>query len=218
MADRHILEQWYYDVPIVTRVWTTATVITSVLVQCQVVTPFQLFYSVTSVWSKQQYWRILTTFLYFGPLSLDFMFHLFFLSRYSRSLEESSFRGQTADFTWLIFYSAVSLLVLSPITSMPFLSSPLSYSLVYLWARRNPSVRLSFLGLFVFSAPYLPWVLLGFSLIINNSLPKDDLLGIVVGHVYYFFSDIYPRIRNGSRPLDPPEFWKRMFGPREVPA
>lgn len=178
------------------------------------------------------------------------MFHIFFMSRYSRNLEESSFRGRTADFAWLILYSSVSLLVcstlsktrfphpcpgffkynpqrssntnlpqiLSPIASMPFLGSPLSFSLVYIWARRNPSVRLSFLGLFVFTAPYLPWVLLGFSLLLHNTLPKDDLLGIVVGHVYYFFSDIYPRIRNGSRPLDPPEFWRRLFAPRTAPA
>lgn len=54
MADVNQLEQWYYDVPIVTRVWTTAAVITSVLVQCQVVTPFQLFFSVSSVWGKRQ--------------------------------------------------------------------------------------------------------------------------------------------------------------------
>lgn len=101
---------------------------------------------------------------------------------------------------------------------MPFLGSPLSFSLVYIWARRNPSVRLSFLGLFIFSAPYLPWVLLLFSLVLNNSLPKDDLLGIVVGHIYYYFSDIYPRIANGSRPLDPPELWRRMFAPTPTPA
>ena len=201
MAELGTLEQWYYDVPIVTRVWTTASVLTSVLVQCQVVSPFQLFFSFSSVWYKrqvssspqhptttqlkkqpQQYWRLLTTFLYFGPLSLDFMFHLFFMTRYSRNLEESSFRNRTAEIAWLLFYSSASLLLLSPLMSMPFLGSPLSYSLVYLWARRNPSVRLSFLGLFVFSAPYLPWVLLGFSLVLNNTPPKEDLLGIAVGH------------------------------------
>ena len=33
------------------------------------------------------------------------------MSRYSRNLEESSFRGRTADFAWLIVYSAASLLV-----------------------------------------------------------------------------------------------------------
>lgn len=65
---------------------------------------------------------------------------------------------------------------------MHFLGSPLSFSLVYIWARRNPGVRLSFLGLFVFSAPYLPWVLLGFSLVLHNQIPKEDLSGIAVGH------------------------------------
>lgn len=68
---------------------------------------------------------------------------------------------------------------------MHFLGSPLSFSLTYIWARRNPSVRLSFLGLFVFSAPYLPWVLLGFSLVLHNQLPKEDLLGIAIGHGKY---------------------------------
>lgn len=218
MAELNMLEQWYYEVPPVTRVWTTAAVITSILVQCQIVTPYQLFYSSVSVWGKSQYWRLITTFLYFGPLSLDFMFHIFFMSRYSRNLEESSFRGQTGEFAWLILYSSVSLLILSPIASMPFLGSPLSFSLVYIWARRNPSVRLSFLGLFVFTAPYLPWVLLGFSLLLHNTLPKDDLLGIVVGHIYYFFEDIYPRIRNGHRPLRSPEVWRRLFSARGVVA
>lgn len=39
------------------------------------------------------------------------MFHLFFMSRYSRSLEESSFRGQTAEFAWLMVMGAGTLLV-----------------------------------------------------------------------------------------------------------
>lgn len=49
------------------------------------------------------------------------MFHIFFMSRYSRNLEETSFRGQTADFAWLILYSAVSLLVRLLHSSLPLL-------------------------------------------------------------------------------------------------
>jgi Derlin-2/3 len=41
---------------------------------------------------------------------------------------------------------------------------------------------LSFLGLLVFKAPYLPWVLLAFSLIMHGTVPKDEMCGIVVGH------------------------------------
>lgn len=50
--------------------------------------------------------------------------------------------------------------------------------IVYVWARRNPYVPMAFLGLFNFNAPYLPWVLLGFTLLLNNAVPYGDILGI----------------------------------------
>ncbi len=65
---------------------------------------------------------------------------------------------------------------------MPFLGSALSSSLVYIWSRRNPETRLSFLGLLVFTAPYLPWVLMAFSLVLHGSVPKDEICGVIVGH------------------------------------
>jgi hypothetical protein len=46
------LEAWFWEMPVCTRWWTTATVLTSALVQCQMVTPFQLFYSVRTVFTK----------------------------------------------------------------------------------------------------------------------------------------------------------------------
>lgn len=49
---RNPLEAWFWEMPICTRWWTTATVLTSALVQCQMVTPFQLFYSVRTVFQK----------------------------------------------------------------------------------------------------------------------------------------------------------------------
>jgi hypothetical protein len=91
---------------------------------------------------------------------------------------------------------------------MPFLGHPLSSTLVYIWARRNPDTRLSFLGLLVFTAPYLPWVLMGFSLVLHGTIPKDEIMGVVIGHVWYFFSDVYPPLHNGSRPFDPPMWWR----------
>jgi Derlin-2/3 len=227
----------YIQMPLCTRWWTTATVLTSALVQCQIVTPFQLFYSFRAVFVKYQaslnlpalltndsltycqYWRLLTTFLYFGPLSLDLVFHVFFLTRYSRLLEESSGRSP-AQFSWLLLYATTCLICLSPLVSMPFLGHPLSSTLVYIWSRRNPDTRLSFLGLLVFTAPYLPWVLMGFSLVVHGTVPKDEIMGVVIGHVWYFFSDVYPPLHGGSRPFDPPMWWRRIFDgrPREDTA
>ena len=51
---------------------------------------------------------------------------------------------------------------------------------VYVWGRRHPYVQLSFLGIFTFTAPYLPWVLLAFSVVLRSS-PAIDLLGMVAG-------------------------------------
>lgn len=53
------LEQWFYEMPACTRYWTTATIITSVLVQCHVITPFQLFYSFRAVFVKNQVRRLI---------------------------------------------------------------------------------------------------------------------------------------------------------------
>jgi len=48
------LEQWFWEMPICTRIWTTATIATSVLVQCNIITPWQLFYSLRAVFVKNQ--------------------------------------------------------------------------------------------------------------------------------------------------------------------
>ena len=54
-------------------------------------------------------------------------------------------------------------------------------------------VRMSFLGLFPFTAPFLPWVLFSFSVMLGNSA-TIDLLGIAVGHIYFYLDEILPRI------------------------
>jgi hypothetical protein len=129
----------------------------------------------------RQYWRLVTTFFYFGPLSLDLLYHIFFLQRYSRLLEESSGRSP-AHFSWLLTFASTLLLCIAPMFSMTFLGSALSSTLIYIWSRKNPDTMLSFLGLLVFKAPYLPWVLLGFSVVMHGTVPKDEMCGIVVGH------------------------------------
>lgn len=48
------LEQWFYEMPPVTRWWTVATVATSVLVHCEIISAFQLFYSFRLVFLKSQ--------------------------------------------------------------------------------------------------------------------------------------------------------------------
>ena len=50
--------------------------------------------------------------------------------------------------------------------------------MVYVWGRggENANVRMSLLGLYNFNAPYLPWVLLAFSLCLRNPIETDFFL------------------------------------------
>jgi Derlin-2/3 len=56
---------------------------------------------------------------------------------------------------------------------------------------------------------------MGFSLVLHGSVPKDEIMGVLIGHVWYFFTDVYPPLHNGSRPLDPPSWWTRLFERRQ---
>ena len=67
-------------------------------------------------------------------------------------------------------------------------------------------MRMSLLGVLPFNAPYLPWVLLLFSLFIGNPI-ETDLLGMLVGHLYFFLDEIYPQVARvrGWR-------WQKLIG------
>jgi Derlin-2/3 len=79
--------------------------------------------------------------------------------------------------------------------------------------RRHRYVNLSFLGIFNFTAPYLPWVLLAFSVMLGSS-PAVDLMGMAAGHAYFFLEDVYPQM-TGRRPLRTPAAVRALFAGAE---
>lgn len=208
------LDQWYREIPVVTRTYITLAGLTTVACSFEVITPLSLYLNTKLIWEKGQVWRLVTNFLFFGVFGMDFVFHIFFLYRYSRSLEEGSFRRKTADFFYMLLFGAVLLtifaLVFSP-ANIHFLGSSLTFMLVYVWSKRNRDVQMRLLEVLDFTAPYLPWVLLGFSLLLHNN-PVVDLMGIGAGHIYFFLEDVYPQLENGRKVLVTPRFIKVLFG------
>ena len=58
-----------------------------------------------------QLWRLVTNFLFFGPIGFNFLFNMIFTYRYCRMLEEGSFRGRTADFFFMFFLGGLVMTV-----------------------------------------------------------------------------------------------------------
>uniref|UniRef100_A0A8C0U4Q9 Derlin n=1 Tax=Cyanistes caeruleus TaxID=156563 RepID=A0A8C0U4Q9_CYACU len=181
-------------VPPVTRAYTTACVLTTAAVQLELITPFQL---------------------YFNPELIFKHFQVIFLTcglryRYCRMLEEGSFRGRTADFVFMFLFGGLLMTLFGLFVNLVFLGQAFTIMLVYVWSRRNPYVRMNFFGLLIFQAPFLPWVLMGFSLLLGNSIIVD-LLGIAVGHIYFFLEDVFPNQPGGGRLLRTPSVLKAIF-------
>ncbi|CAG2164177.1 unnamed protein product [Oppiella nova] len=210
MAAYQTLLQDYMAMPAVTRVYTTACVLTTVAVQLDIVSPFQLYFNPILIFRNYQLWRLLTTFLFFGSFGFTFLFNLIFTYRYCRMLEEGSFRSRTADFFYMFLIGAILMIIIAFFVNLLFLGHAFTIMLVYVWSRRNPYVRMNFFGLLNFQAPYLPWVLLAFSLLLGNAI-LVDLMGIAVGHIYYFLEDVFPNQRGGFRILETPTFIKYLF-------
>lgn len=190
---------WYFDMPVVSRSFLTAAVLATTACFFDIVSPLSLYYNYDLIVYKGQYWRFLSSFVFFGTFSVDFVFHLFFVTHYCRLLEDGHFRGRTTDFVFLLLCGAVVMLFTAVsfdiFSKIKFLGHPFAFMMVYIWGKdpENANVRMSLLGLFPFNAPYLPWVLLSFSLIMGNPV-ETDLLGIVVGHIFYFLEFVYPNV------------------------
>ncbi|KAG0624832.1 hypothetical protein M758_2G007400 [Ceratodon purpureus] len=219
-----LVEDWYKQMPIITRSYLTLSALTTAGCALEVITPFDVYLNSKLIIKDFEVWRLITNFFYFGKLDLDFLFHMFFLARYCKLLEETSFRGRTADFFFMLLFGGTILTIIvvgggllmfaAPFADILFLSNSLTFMMVYVWSKRNPHVQMSFLGLFSFTAPYLPWwwnlqVLLGFSIMVGSS-PWVDLLGMASGHAYYFLEDVYP-VMTGRRILKTPAIIKVLI-------
>jgi Derlin-2/3 len=209
------------EIPVISRLYFTGAFLTTAACAVDMISPYNLYFNWDLIFSQGQVWRLVTTYLFFGMFSVDFMFHMYFLVRYCRLLEEGDFRGRTANFLLFLIFGITMMTLVAPFVSVNFLGSSLTFMMVYVWGRRNTDVRMSFLGVFTFNAPYLPWVMLTFSVLLGNPVTMD-VIGIMVGHTYYFLEYIYPVIADirgwdVKRIMNPPRLLHWICGTYQEP-
>lgn len=120
-------------------------------------------------------------------------------------LEQHTFAGRTADFVWMVLLGAFALLplpLIAPALGLPFFAGSLVFMLLYLWSRENPNANTSIMGMIKMKAFYLPWGMMALEALMGGSV-VPDLLGVVVGHLYYFLTVLQPRA-GGPRLISTP--------------
>jgi len=212
------LSNWWRSIPPITRVLFGLSMGVTLGAAFGFVNAMNMLLFWHPVIYEFQIWRLFTAFVYWGKLSFQFLINMLFLYRYSTSLETTVFEARAADYVFFLLFCGVALLVSTAFVPQPVLGSGLLSSIVYLWSRKNPDLEMSFMFGLRFKAVYLPWVLCGFKLL-QGGMPISELIGILIGHVWYFLVDLYP-LQSGRQLLKTPaflyNFFPSPFAPRTV--
>ena len=201
----------FNESPKITKILVLSSFSLSILVWSGLINTLDIYLNFYLIIHKLEVWRILTTFIYFGEFNLNLILHMFIFFRDSKILEKKIFQGNSADYLYFILFCMIFLLLLSPITKSLFLSTSLNFAMMYYWGRKSKMTNVEFMGVFTFRAPYLSIFYLMISFLLGYEY-KELIIGIIVGHVYYFLKEILPRIKGvkGIKLLETPKIVQKM--------
>ncbi|XP_008554108.1 derlin-1 [Microplitis demolitor] len=204
---------WINSLPIFTRYWLLSTIGLSLVGRFGLISPEWLILHYDSLIHKFEIWRTITSLLWY-PLNqgtgFHFMINCFFLYRYSLKLEQEEFIGRPADYFFMLIFNWMCCVVIGLILNVPLLMDPMVISVLYIWCQLNQDVIVSFWFGTKFKAMYLPWVLCAFNLILSGN-GVLELIGILVGNLYFFLKFKYPQEYDGPELLRTPKILEYYF-------
>jgi len=219
------IKDWFQDLPLVCRTLLTCYLVTGGLLLFGVLPVTRLYHA----WSLElslpipELWRLLTNFLIIGRPSLNYLFNLVWLVQYGVSYEKSKFLGNAADAITMAGWGMIFILALDALVPMFFRSAfhgeALIFMLLYLWSKQNPATQVSFFGVVKLQSMYLPFAMLAID-IAQGASPFTGIRGILAGHLYLFFTEVYPRMY-GYTPIRTPLWLSRLvyrYGLGKVPV
>jgi hypothetical protein len=200
-------QDWFKDLPIVTKFLLTSTILSTLATYFSLTSPGNFALVWPLVWQKFQIWRLVGCITYAGKFEFAYLFHILMLYQNSLKYETDPYNtgafGTSADYLWMIILCTLALYALSAVFGLYYLAEPFLFCILYVCSRRNAEGQTSFFGL-KFKTLYVPWVNVAYRLLIGGGLMMP-LLGIAVGHVYYFLVEILPTL-HGMTLIKTPSF------------
>ena len=182
------LDQLIGELPPVTKCITILSVLIMAAATVDFAEPLDFYLNWSDVFERHQYWRLVTCFLFSGTFNLHWMWNTYVFLNYSKMLEEVSFHERPADFLWMLLSCCSLILLFLP--GELFFTGTLLNVITYVWARRAPHAMCRIL-FFEMKAPYVPYALALMGFLFGGSF-ITEVVGLFVGHCYYFFTDVYP--------------------------
>ncbi|KAI9342768.1 derlin-1-like protein [Zopfochytrium polystomum] len=204
------LTDWFSSIPPVTRALFTTSLGISIAAGVGIISPSYLYLAWPLVYRKFEIWRLITSFFWM-PVGFPYLTTLYFLYNYSWQLETTLFSNRRSDYVFYLIFTFIAILPPAIILKRFILLETLVVALLYVWAMANKHTEVSFFFGLRFKAMYLPWVWLVFDFLSGSTDPTGKLIGIAVGHLYYFLDKIYPEQNGGRKLLVTPQFLVNYF-------
>lgn len=192
VGDGDSLQSWFQSLPMVTKTFFVCTLLTGACCSFNFISPSSCVFVWPLISRKFEIWRLVMPYFFAGGFSFNFAMHLYILYqnclRYEANPYNTGAGGSSADFLWMVIIAAAIHTVLAWIFEFMVFSESMLYVIMYVWSRREPDGRLSMFG-FKFQALYLPWIYMGIRMIMGGSITMP-LLGVAIGHVYFFLVEV----------------------------
>lgn len=204
---------WFRSIPLITRWWFVLSIIFPLLGRIGLISPYYMFLEFSLVFYKFQIWRLFTSFVFMvlsPQTGFHFLINLYFLYSYSTRLEGGLFDGRPADMLFMLVFNAICLVIVGFILQLYFLMDALILSVLYIWCQINKDTIVQFWFGTQFKAMYLPWVLAAFNMVLGRG-GVMEIVGIFVGHLYFFLTFKYPQDFGGRRFITTPAFFYRCL-------
>ncbi|CCW60839.1 unnamed protein product [Phytomonas sp. EM1] len=188
------IETWFSSMGQITRLLLAYIVLSTGAVAFGALDPAYLAIYYPTLSSCIEIWRPFTSALFFGPFSFSWIMTVLLFVTYSSNNEIRGITNKPADFVFMLFLLTLTLGFIGGFIGIPWTGHSLILALCWIHCKRNTADRILFLG-FECRSAYFPWVLVIFEFILAQSL-LPNLLGVFVGHLYFFFKDILPSTHN----------------------
>lgn len=202
-------DAWLNSLGFLTRYALGAVFVLTCLVSLHIVSPYHVVL-LSTTFTEFQLWRLFTAALFFGSFSLPWLFSVAMFVSYMNYNETYDFKEKTGDFLWMLLFLLLCNSLGGVLLGLFTTSFALLMSLCWVFCRRHPELKMNLYG-FEFASNTFPWILLLFHFILGQSV-MEDILGIFVGHVFFFLRDVMPKTHGGD-PLRTPAWFLRYVMP-----
>ena len=194
----------------ITRTILFSAVALMILAQMKIVDPIDLFYDFDLIKENKQYYRFLTSILYFGSLDINTIMRIYGFVNFASLVESALFCGKPANYMMFLLFTATLSFISAAFTNEIFFGSTLASVCFYYFSKHFSKQSIQLLGFpIAVPASVVPYIYVVLAYVRGGARAMiPDVLGIVIGHLYYYIHDVLA-IRFGTSYLEAPQFMER---------